>query len=138
MPDPEFILKSSKRYVAILVLGMLMSIGIVASLSMSLLWKFLIGLVISIYSGKLIWQFGLLQTKHAIRALRCYSNGRWQVHTPHQIYDAILRKDSTVTPVITILRFQIPKKRLPISCVVLPDSLPTNLYRRLRVVVRFS
>ncbi len=57
---------------------------------------------------------------------------------PAGTYDAKLRGDSTVTTLVSILRFDLPARRQIATCMVFKDSLPAEDYRRLISLVRMG
>lgn len=138
MLDLEFRLKPSKQYLILISGALLISVGCVISLSAGM-WMKLASLIwVVIYSGHLFWRYGLLRTKCSITSIRRHSDGRWLLHTPQQNYAAELRGDSTVTGLVSVLRFRVAQRRWPVSCVVFRDSLERGLYRKLLVVVKMG
>jgi hypothetical protein len=136
MRDLEFVLKPSIYYQTILIMFVVASFCIAISLSISLLMKCVTLFFVSFYGCILIWHFGLLKASDSIVRLRRLSNGDWQVQSNQRVYEATLKGDSTVTTVVSILRFQAENKRFPITCVIFPDSLLSGVYRQLLVAVR--
>lgn len=136
MLNLEFKLKPSKQYLTLLFTVFVISMVIVLTLPLEW-WIKLIGLLcLFLYGGRILWQFGLLRSKHSIISIRHHSDGRWLLHTHKKVYEAELRGDSTVTGWVSILRFRILKRFWPKSCVVFRDSLRTDDYRKLLVVLR--
>ena len=136
MQDLELIIKPSFYYLAALIIFIAMSLYIAASLPISIWVKLNVLLLVAVYGGILIWHFGLLKAKDSIIRIRRLSDGKWQVQSNQKIYEAILKGDSTVTTAISVLRFQANNKRWPITCVIFPDSLPQDVYRRMLVALR--
>lgn len=82
------------------------------------------------YGCYLIWRDALLLGPDAIMLLS-HADGHWQLSTHTQQLTAELRGDSTVTGFVSVLRFRVEKRVLPISCVVFKDSLNPQLYHQL-------
>src|SRR6516162_6059252 len=104
MLDLEFKLKPSRQCVAFLSLLLLATVAIMLWLPM-LIWLKIIGLMFIIpYGAHGVWQVGLLRSQ-AILSLRRGSDGSWLVYTPSQIYQGELSGESTVSGMVSVLRF---------------------------------
>jgi len=138
MPDLEFKLKLSNQYL-FLMLGFF-SAGILIVLCLSLsLWLKGIGILLIIaYGFSVIWKFGLLRSRHSIMALRRHENGHWRLHRLENECTAVLRGDSTITGIMSILRFQVPDYYWPQTCIIFRDSLGPDVYRQLLVVLKMG
>jgi hypothetical protein len=136
MQETEWRVKPSYYYLVALIVLVAASLGIAASLSLTLLYKMALLALVSTYGSIIIWHFGLLRAPDSIIRLTCTANGEWRIQTNRCSYEAILRGDSTVTTIVSVLRFNANKKRLPITCVIFPDSLLPDYYRRLLVAAR--
>lgn len=136
MPDPDFKLKPSRQYAALLLITLFISAGIVMALSFALWMKGIAVLAIALYGWHLLWAVALMHGKFSVTRFKRLDDGRWSLHTPGGIYDADLLGDTTVTNVVSVLRFQVPNRRLPLSSVVFKDALINRDYRQLLVVLR--
>lgn len=96
--------------------------------------RFLLLILSCGYMGYLIWRYGLLQSEYSIVQLTNQTGKNWQILLPSASYQAELCGSSTVTRWISVLRFKIGSKRT--TCIVCPDSLPSDHYRQLMMVAR--
>jgi hypothetical protein len=135
MLDREFILKPSKLYLSLISVIWLFSLIL---LCLTLEIKVKIGSMILVggYGCYLLWRYALLLSPHAIISLRCHADGHWHLSTHKQQFRAQLRGDSTVTGFVSVLRFRVEKRLLPVSCVVFKDSLSAQHYHQLLMVIR--
>lgn len=136
MLDLDFKFKPSFSYLALLILILVVSVGIVLALSIAPWIKFVMIVLIALYGGYLLWAVALLKGKFAITRVKQLEDGNWSVFTQQGRYHATLRGDSTVTNIVSILRFHTPQQRLPLSTVVFPDSLAGRDYREFLVMLR--
>jgi len=136
MPDLEFNFRPSKQYLLIISLILLTSMVIVLALMLGVWIKLLIFILIMGYGGHIFWKYGLLQSRHSITGIRRHSDGRWHLYTQDNTYHADIRGDSTVTSLVSVLRFRVDRKSLPVSCIVFRDSLPPDFYRQLIVLLK--
>lgn len=88
------------------------------------------------YGIYLLWNNGLLRGKTSISFLKYCDERCWQIEVGSEKVEAELMGDSTVTGIISVLRFRISGRLRPLSCVVFRDSLPQNRYRQLLVLLR--
>lgn len=136
MPNHEFNLKPSKQYIFIICIVFLLSLAIIISLPIGGVIK-LSGVFLTLmYGAYLLWNNVLLRGRQSVTVLRVDEDSRWQVSIAKQILDAELLGDSTVTGVVSVLRFRIENQRWPISCVIFRDSLPPDRYRQLVVQLK--
>ncbi|RDI42692.1 protein YgfX [Aquicella lusitana] len=147
MPGPEFKLRPSRQYLALIGTVFLGSLGMVLLLPIEAWIKILICLLLFIYAGGVLWQFALLRSPHAVISLRQNQHGKWLLRTSLKVYEAELCGDSTVTPFVSILRFRLPKQGWsmlvpacfkPGVCIVFRDSLKQDDYRKLLIHLRMS
>ena len=136
MQNQEFKLKPSKIYTLIVALLFFTSFVLVACVSMPFLLKLLLMLAI-VWSGyNILRRYALLKSKNAIISLQRLADGTWRVLTSEKEYAVELCGESTITSIVSVLRFKIQSRWKVLSCVVLPDSLPPDLYRRMVVAIR--
>ena len=138
MRDREFVIKPSFYYSTILIIFIAASFCLAVSLAISIWIKRIVLVLVGVYGGILVWHFGFLKANDSIIRIRRLSDGQWQVQSNQHVYKATLKGDSTVTTVVSILRFQANNKRWPITCVIFPDSLPADGYRQMVVTLRGS
>lgn len=136
MQDHEFILRPSRWYLGITCLLAVASIGIVVCLTINVVLKLCLLTVVVAYSMHILWHYVLMQSKRAIIAIRRLSEGGWYICTLEQSDSVILQGDSTVTNYVMILRFRSANAFWPRSCVIFPDALKPDLYRRLLVILK--
>lgn len=136
MPDQMFSIKPSKCYLVILILFIIGSLAVTASLPLALSLKSLLFIAVAVYGAQLIWRHGLLKSRNAILNIEHRPGGVWMIETRTQRLEAALRGDSTVTHLASVLRFQLSGQRFPLSCTLFRDSLAPDVYRQLTVVIR--
>lgn len=111
------------------------TILIIFYLPLGLGWQAMLAIITLGYGAKIGWQYGLLRGQHAITGLMLDDSG-WWLQTREGLHPANLCGDSTVTLAVCILRFKITFLSQKQTCLVFPDSLPADAYRRLIVQVR--
>lgn len=136
MPNLDFNFKPSKQYLALLALTLIVCVGIAFNLSFAPWVKFVLIILIALYGSYLLWAIAMLRGKEAITRIKRLDDGHWSVFTPQGQFVAELRGDSMATSIVSILRFQIPSQRRPLSGVVFRDSLDGGEYRELQVALR--
>jgi hypothetical protein len=82
-------------------------------------------------------QHGLLINKSSILGFDCVQNN-WRISMQQGVYSAKLCGDSTITSVAMVLRFQIEGAFSKHSCLIMRDSLATDNYRELMVLLKIS
>lgn len=138
MLDREFKFKPSQRYITLLLSVVVISVIIMLFLPCTL-WIKLIGLIgISTYGGYVLWRYGWLRSQHSILGIKQHPDDSWSLYTPDEIYAATLCGDSTVTSVVSALRFQVSGQWRQRSCIIFRDSLEQDQYRRLLVVLKMG
>ena len=108
-------------------------------LSAAPLWLQLIALLFSLAHALWVLPRGiLLSTRDAWCGLRHDAAG-WHLWNERQGWQAVqLLRDSLALPLIVVLRFRVPGRRLASSICVPRDALPPEQHRRLRVRLKFS
>lgn len=138
MLDLEFKLKLSKHYLILMLTIFLVSIDIVFMLPIPLWIKVLASLLVAIYGVSVIWQYVLLRSRNSIISIRRQSDGTWLLQTNRNKYTADLCGDSTVTALISILRFREPKNFWRRTAIIFRDSLGVEQYRKLLVALKMD
>lgn len=90
------------------------------------------------YGFFLMLKFALLRTAFSVTALEKMDAKRWQLQMRAGKFDAILRGDSTVTTLVSVLRFDVSGQKFPLVAIVFRDSLPADDYRRLVATIRMG
>jgi hypothetical protein len=138
MHDLAFKLKPSKCYLVLLSSFLAISMVMVLCLPIAA-WLKCLSLLLVIFYGKwMFWQFGILQSQQAIVSIRPLRDNKWQVQTRTNYYEAELSGDSTVTQLVSLLRFRAANAYTLTSCVIFYDSLEPDYYRQLLVVLRMG
>jgi hypothetical protein len=115
------------------------SVLILLSLPLGLAAKSLAFAVLTAYGSHIFWRYGLLRHKHAVTGIRCLGDGSWHLETRAGMRAAELSGDSTVTGLISILRFRTGTGLLKHSCIVLRDSfVQPDCYRQMLVILRMK
>src|SRR5581483_8654179 len=81
----------------------------------------------------------MVDTFHILRTHTHYQflvtdGQQWEFCSEKERVRGKLRGDSMITAWVMILRLAVPGKRQAVSCVLFPDALPTDVWRRLRVL----
>ena len=134
----EFKFKPSKQYLILLLITVFSSTVVVVCLPVSFWVKLLLLGLLCLYGANIIWKFGLLRSKTAVLGVILQSEGLWHIYIGKQSYPAKLMGNSTVTGFVSILRFQVLGSFWPKSCVVFSDSVDSDHYRQLLVLLRMS
>jgi len=80
----------------------------------------------------------LLSDPNALRGLRHDGQG-WHLWSERHGWQAVqLLPDSLALPLVVVLRFRLPGRRLASSACVPCDALPHEQHRRLRLCLKFS
>lgn len=129
-------LKSSKRFISLIGLVLMGSIVIIVSLSLSAWLKSVLIIGTLAYAIWILWIAGLMKSSRSIIGLQLLAGGVCKLHYPLHTTAAEIKRDSTVTTALCVLRFIVPGKRLRPSCVIFKDSLDQEKYRQLLVWLR--
>lgn len=136
MHNHEFSLRPSPSYLILLSLFVVGSLAVTLTIPADWRIRFFLFLAVAVYGGQIIWCDGLLKGKNAIQTMTLLSDDQWLLMTSAGRFEATLKGDSTVTHLVSILRFKLEGQRFPLSCTVFKDSLPPDDYRRLVVAIR--
>lgn len=130
-------LQPSSIFIILLSILMLGSLICVKNLVMAVEIKIILVIFIVIYSGYVIWRYGLLKSSRAIIGLSFNSDSKkCRITTHSEILSAELSGDSLVTTQLCILQFVVPGKKLKQACIIFKDSLGKDAYRRLLVALK--
>lgn len=136
MRDLEFRLKPSRQYVILMMIALVISVIVAFSLPVNL-WLHLAALVMAVsYIGYILWRFGLLRGRDTIISLRRAHDGVWCLSTRDTEFSAVITGDSTITGLVSVLRFRVEGRFGRPSCVIFRDSLNAEQYRQLLVLLK--
>ena len=138
MQDHKFILKPSKFYCTFLAVALLASFLVIILIHANIWIKLLVAVLLGFYGSYTYLRYALLKTHDSIIALQYTSSGKWQVTTNAGVASGEVKGDSVVTPFLSILRFNVERKRSSLSCIILRDSLDNDDYRRLVALLRMQ
>lgn len=138
LQNHEFNLHVSRFYCLFLALMLFGSSVIVVMLPLVWWQRAILFFVVIAYGAVIFWRFALLRAKNSIIRLRKIDEKSWQITTRSGVSEVMLRGDSTVTPVMSILRFEMAGKRQTLVSIIFRDSLPKSEYRRLVSVARMG
>ena len=138
MQDRAFKLLPSRFYCLFLAAMLFGSAVITLMLPMELWLRTLIFAALVVYGARIFWRFALLRSKHSVIKLSNLTGKRWELTIHGETVEGILRGDSTITTVVSVLRFDIRGSRWPLSCMVFRDSLRGDDYRRLISTIRMG
>jgi hypothetical protein len=138
MQNPDFKLHLSKFYCLFLGTLLLGSALVIILLPLPYWLRVLLLAALLIYGSLIFRQYALLRGSFSVIRLKKMEEKRWQVITPSRVFECALRGDSVVTTVVSVLRFNIPGKHLPLVSVVFRDSLRAEDYRRLVAALRMD
>jgi hypothetical protein len=137
MHDHVFNLKSSRYYLILLVV---LAVATTSMILYTPLYSWLKLLLIVFTVSYAWWEVSrevFLQGVWAVKAIR-FHDGLWRLTYNLGETTAKLRGDSIVTRFVIVLRFELPSRFGAKSCVIFPDSLQAQEYRKLLVILRMS
>lgn len=132
----DFKLYPSKQYLILIGLMLILSLAAIFSLTFPLWAKGLLLLVVFAYLAHIYWHFACLKAAFSITELKHIEAKQWQLRSPSGIYEAVLRGDSTVTGLVSVLRFEVQDSGAKLNCLVFPDSLQPFEYKQLLLILR--
>ena len=136
MPDQTFKLQPSILYTSMLAVMILMSVFILIMLPLPGWMQGVLSFFLLVYGVVVIRRYGMLSAKSAIIALKKITANKWQIETRNGVYEGELLGDSTITKLVSVLRFKV-QGRAPIVCIVWKFSLAGDGYRQLLVALKF-
>jgi len=142
MQNIDISIKPSKQFIALLLLALITSLGVILIIPLSLWHRLLLIMLVITYSAWIVKSHGLIHNAHSILKLQLLSKGLCRLYYPGYFIEGTIRGDSTVTIYLSILRFSIlaldnPKNKSRIvSCVLFRDSMDKTSYRQLLLWLR--
>lgn len=136
MQNIDIDLKPSRQFISLVSLVLIGSVVIIISLPLSGWCKSILMLGTLAYGIGALWFAGLIKSPRSIIGLQLLAEGSCKLHYPLHTITAEIKKDSTVTTALCVLRFIVPGKRLWPTCVIFKDSLDREKYRQLLVWLR--
>jgi toxin CptA len=131
-PDLTIEIGASRRLTYVVAAIHLLAVGAVLLAELSWVYREPIFVAIGISLGMVL----KTRARQGLK-LRCQPDGNLDVWTANDWQEASLLPDTLVLPWCGILRYQRSVRRRPETCVILPDSLNGDDFRRLRVWLRF-
>jgi len=131
----EFQLRPSRQYLLLLSLVLSASMAVIILLPCAWWLKVMMAAGLSAYGVYLVQQVAQLQGKNAITRIVSCENG-WRVHTNQDVLNATLMGDSTVTRLVSILRFKVSTQCRPLCCVMFRDSIANDDYRNFLMTIK--
>ncbi len=99
-------------------------------------WLKLIAVMIVIAHGShTCWRYALLRHKFSITTIRYTSEKRWVIQNGEGTLAVDLHPSTTVTTIVMLLHFRVPGKMIPHKSVIFRDSLSTDDFRKLLVIL---
>ena len=119
----------SKQLILLKIALLLMSEGIIISLPFTVAVKSIL------ISGVLLYSCAVLY-RHCLLQFLTHDENGWRIKTRHGEFLGELCGDSTVTSLLSVLRFKVPGKFFKQSFVVFHDAMEKEQYRQLIVRAR--
>lgn len=137
MRDQEFKLIPSKLYLVMMSMLLGSSALILLCLPISI-WMKLAGMILlTIYAIVAMQRYAYLSSRQSIKAIQFDRTlKRWMVYTNADTYSTTLCGDSILTTWVMVLRFRLPNRWWPISCLIFKDSLTSQQFRELAILLR--
>lgn len=136
MFNHEFKLKPSLLYALFLLTFIITSLIITLLLPIPGWVRWPVLLLLFLYGIHLIRQHALLTAPDSVLGFKKLDESRWQIITHRAVYEGKLLGDSLVSQVVSVLRFSVQGKRTPLSCVIWRNSLPSDDYRKMIVLLK--
>ncbi len=132
-------LQPSKRLAAILGVAHLLVMGLLWPIALPILIKFVIFILLVISLLFTVRQYALLNTRRAIVAFELSNKMFCKFETRHgQSIICHILGSTFVSPYLVVLNLKPPDHFLTRSVVILQDSIDTELFRQLRVLLRWK
>lgn len=109
---------------------LLISIAIILLLPIGMVWRILLETAIVIYG------LNLMRGHLSLIRLKYMGSGKWLLQTSKRVVEGEILGDSTVTSLVSVLRFRLYGQYLTRSCVLFRDSLLPDQYRQLMIILR--
>lgn len=137
MLNLEFKIKPSWQYLFLLAFVFLATAAVIFSLQILWIWKGILFLTTAIYCWQITFRYALLKAEQSIISIKYEGNKTWTVQMKSGQYRGELCGDSLVTTFVCVMRFRIPGKFWPRSCVIFQDALDDNQHRHLLTLLKF-
>jgi toxin CptA len=135
-PQLNVALKPSRALTIILLVAHAAS-GILLAILPLPVWLKWIGIVVIAIAGwHYVRRYALFNTRTAVRELRLLSDGQLDV-LRGDWQSAQLVGEQFVHPMLTIVRCRTESSRWPVSIVIVPDMLDAEIFRALRVRLKW-
>lgn len=136
MQSREFNLKPSRFCLFLILLCIFSTLMVFLFLPLSLWIKGCGSIALLIYGSTLYRKVGLLKSETSIIRLIAKGDDEFCLIMPDQQCQAIILGDSTLTTVVSILRFRAVNGFRRYSCLIFRDSLLADEYRQLLVILK--
>ncbi|HVE43873.1 MAG TPA: protein YgfX [Gammaproteobacteria bacterium] len=131
MQQETFQLHPSRYYTYFFSFFTISTMAVVCYFSCAVVIKLGLLLFTVFYSASIFKRHVFLKSPLSVRCITWRQGQLWRLSLQNTSVDAVLRGDSTVTRFVSVLRFSVQGSRWPVSCVVFPDALAVDKYRRL-------
>jgi len=111
-----------------------MAMVIILTLTIAFFVKLICLISVLAYSRLILPKHVLLTSLLSVRRLFLTENGKWGIETGLGKQVVTIRGDSTLTGIVSVLRFEVGKKIG--SCVIFKDAVKGDEYRKLLVLLR--
>lgn len=136
MSDQTFECKPSRIFVVGFFVFWAMTSLIILSIDCNFLIKLILFFIALLYSLKVFWRYGFLREKKSIIVIRKIDQ-KWIIKMKNgEECEATLLGESWVNRMACLLLFRTTSSFFTQVCLILPDSLPLPLYRKLRLIVK--
>lgn len=129
-------LHPSLRLMAFILLAWLGSEVIIFMSPLAWWIKILLFVLVMVYGLGIFWQHGLLRDQQAILGIHYQADDGWWIQDRLAKTAVQVNGDSTVTTILSVLRFTPIDQSGVRACVVLKDSMGHGAYRRLVVALK--
>ncbi|MHB1946758.1 MAG: protein YgfX [Gammaproteobacteria bacterium] len=130
-------MQRSKRFTALILVVLIGSLIIIASIALNAWIKFVLLILVVVYGGYTIWRHALLKHPDSITKLIC-DDHEWYASDSKKVFSINILGDSVITSVLCFLRFTMDDSRRVRTLVVFNDMVDKESFRRLKVVLRCS
>ena len=138
MNNIELIPKSSRLFLSILFVLHILALLTIGLSNINVIFKLLLGLLLLISGYYFFYYVGL---QHASKTIvKClHQNDEWILFDRSgKEYVVQLSSDTLITPFLIILNFRVISNKKHKSIVLFKDSLPTNIFRQLQVLLHLK
>lgn len=125
-------IQHSRIFLGLISFITIASMAIVISLNLNGLSKVVLSLSALSYGGWILWKDGLRKGVNSIQGLQFLPDGSCVVRYSSGEHMAQIQGDSTITTLVSVLRFKVPQNRQA-SIVIFKDAVSPEIYRQLLV-----